>query len=121
MAKTKWQTAEAFFREQSGCSNEKHVHRLAKAEAEASKRGWHTHWEIDPDADNEPTDTYFVSGAPQWQALLIDEDGQCIASLGGIDLGYDDTGDEITPESNPPYRRVVEAELALEALIDAME
>jgi hypothetical protein len=67
-------------------------------------------WEIDPDADNEPTESYFVSGFPQWQAVLM-RGNEVLASLGGIDFGrlY-----RVTPEGHP-YARVVTAELASEA------
>lgn len=76
---------------------------LARAEAEASSRGWRVEWEGDPEpyemGDAETEEPNEVLGA-----VLRDEDGHNLASLWGI-------GD---PDRN--YRRVVEAELALEAL-----
>jgi hypothetical protein len=92
---------------------------LARAETGLRRApGTHVTWEPDPDADNEPADGYYVSGHPQWQAALVryaperpdaNGDGNVIlASLGGIDLGDDGL--------YSAYRRVIEAELALEAL-----
>lgn len=76
---------------------------LARAEAEASARGWRVEWEGDPEAyemgDAETEEPREVLGA-----VLRDENGHVLGSLWGI-------GDP-TRE----YRRVVEAELALEAL-----
>lgn len=76
---------------------------LAEAEAEAKERGWTFEWEHDPEpyekGDAEIEDPDEVLGC-----VLKDEDGKVLASLWGI-------GD---PDHN--YRRVVEAELAQEAL-----
>ena len=75
---------------------------LARAEAEASARGWRVEWEGDPepwdpgDTDYEPKEVY--------GAVLRDEEGHVLESLWSI----------ADPDRN--YRRVVEAELALEAL-----
>jgi hypothetical protein len=75
---------------------------LARAEAEASARGWRVEWEGDPElpdhdiADYEPKE---VLGA-----VLRDQHGHVLASLWGI----------MDPSRN--YARVIEAELALEAL-----
>lgn len=78
---------------------------LARAEAEAATRGWSVEWEGDPepyqmgDAEGEaPSEVY--------GAVLRDEHGTVIASLWGI-------GDPTRA-----YRRVVEAELASEALAE---
>jgi hypothetical protein len=78
---------------------------LARAEAEASARGWRVEWEGDPepyqigDAEDEmPSE---VLGA-----VLRDENGHVLGSLWGI-------GDPTRQ-----YRRVVEAELADEALYE---
>lgn len=71
---------------------------LARAEAEASARGWEVEWEEDDYGERAE------NGGPMYVAILKDEHGNVLGSLGGID---DDTD---------PYRRVVEAELALEAL-----
>ena len=66
--------------------------KLAQAEQEAEARNWTIEWSY----DDQPYEVLV--------AVLKDEHGNSIGSLGGI-------GD---PDSN--YRRVVEAELALEAL-----
>lgn len=77
--------------------------RLAHAEATAKANGWYTEWEDDPhggmyiDEDDDPDQRFY-------SAVLYDEDGKMLANLGGIDT------------DDMPYRRVVEAELALEAL-----
>lgn len=88
---------------------------LADAEAALERSDAHVTWELDPDADNEPAEGYYVSGCPQWQAALVRDNGaggtEWLASLGGVDFGreYD-----VTPEDDP-YARVVAAELASEA------
>jgi hypothetical protein len=93
---------------------------LAEAEATAKRKGWEITWEIDFDADTEPSDSYFVSGAPHWQASLwAHEDGVPVhlAGLGSIDLGF--AGGSTTEPASPwhnAYARVVEAELASEAM-----
>jgi len=77
--------------------------RLAKAEAYAEAHGWTVHWQEDPeeyqlgDAETEPPREVLT-------AVLKDRSGKVLESLGGI-------GD---PDKN--YARVVEAELALEAM-----
>jgi hypothetical protein len=77
---------------------------LAKAEQEATARGWTVKWEEDPEGwdsigDIDPDDVREILSA-----VLYDEDGKVLESLGGI----------VNPDRN--YSRVVEAELALEAL-----
>ena len=89
---------------------------LAKAEREARDGGFCYRWSIDPcttsadwidgredgGRDNDPWQT--------WQCAMYNADGRIVASLHGIDFGRD---------GNPwcdPYRRVVEAELAIEGL-----
>jgi hypothetical protein len=46
----------------------------------------------------------------QWVCCMFDENGELVQSLGGVDFGRD-----VEPWG-PPYRRVVEAELALEEM-----
>lgn len=65
--------------------------RLARAEAEAAARGWRVEWEGDPDAE--------------YGAVLRDLDGHVLASEWGL------------PRMTREKRRVVEAELAAEAMI----
>lgn len=71
---------------------------LARAEAEAAARGWRVEWEGDPEP-YEDEDAREVLGA-----VLRDLDGHVLASLWGI------------ADPTREYQRVVEAELALEAL-----
>lgn len=87
---------------------------MRKAERHAADAGWTVTWMVeedpmwDDDVDREHTDY------DQFLALLHDEDGELLASLGCIDLGpnqYPDHGDR-----TDPYVRVVEADLALEAM-----
>jgi hypothetical protein len=78
--------------------------KLAKAEQEATARGWTVKWEEDPEGwdslgDIDPDDVKEIL-----VAVLYDEDGNVLGSLGSI----------VNPDRD--YARVVEAELALEAL-----
>jgi hypothetical protein len=89
----------------------------AMAEREARRHNWVYSWEIDTDADLTPTDTCFVSGAVHWRVCLRDINGVLLGALGSIDLGFahGNSGEPKQPE-NDPYHRVVQAELALDAL-----
>jgi hypothetical protein len=77
--------------------------RLARAEAFGEEAGWKVSWEPDQeeyqmgDAETEPPSEVYV-------AALLDANDNVLGSLGGI-------GD---PDNN--YKRLVEAELALEAM-----
>lgn len=82
---------------------------LANAERRASAAGMSFGWSIDPDIDS----SEWCDDPPaydQWVCVCRDAVGDSVASLGGIDFGRDGS-----PYSDP-YRRVVEAELAREAL-----
>lgn len=83
--------------------------RLADAERIARNRGWSCNWEIDPTIDSSDFDDGPDAWA-LWCVVLRDEDGVVIGSLGGVDFGRD-----VEPWGQP-YRRVVEAEIALEAM-----
>jgi hypothetical protein len=118
--------AEAFFFEHAGYSHDparetrtsgrtRGAIRLAMAKEIADERGWKVRWSIDHDADITPGENYFVSGAQHWQACLVNNVGEILASLGSIDLGYSVRPIPAWPES-VPYARVVEAELAYGAL-----
>jgi hypothetical protein len=78
---------------------------LARAEAEAAARGWTVDWEEDPEewqgCDERPFEVL--------TAVLRDADGNVLASLGGIGM----SGNRIQDRA---YARVMEAELASEAL-----
>lgn len=75
---------------------------LAKAEAYAEQKGWKVSWEGDDDAYSQYKDEPEVK---EWlSAILRDEKGNVLGSLGSI-------GDP-----SREYGRVVEAELALEAM-----
>ncbi len=86
--------------------------RCARDLANAEKRGYagvSFAWLIDPDTDS----SEWCDEPPaydQWVCVCRDPNGNVLASLGGIDFGRDGS-----PYSDP-YRRVVEAELAQEAL-----
>jgi hypothetical protein len=88
---------------------------LAFAEHESESRGWYVNWSIDQDADTTPTANYYVSGNPQWEAVLYDAERRHLASLCGIDFAVDYSG---TDPSADPYARVVAVELAQEALAE---
>lgn len=76
---------------------------LARAEAEAEKRGWRVKWDHSPEA-YEMGDAETEMPSEVLDAVLYDEEGHVRGSLGQI-------GDP-----SRAYGRVVEAELALEAL-----
>jgi hypothetical protein len=86
---------------------------LAFAEKEGRDRGFSFEWSVD-DVDssewNDEDEPY-----AQWLCVARDEVGEVIASLSGVDFG---PGGE--PWGND-YRRVVEAELAQEALSNLIE
>ena len=78
---------------------------LARAEAEAETRGWTVEWEDDPEEWWGDVERPFEV----LTAVLRDADGRALASLGGVGM----TG---TRKTDADYRRVIEAELADEAL-----
>lgn len=91
---------------------------LAKAETWAKDVGARFSWRFDEDATSADWSNYDPPYRT-WLCVLwmpgdTDEQGQrAAASLGGVDFG---------PEGEPhdsPYARVVEAELALEVMIDS--
>jgi len=112
-------TAEQFFYEHAGYSYDLKTETpeqgrarcaasLAQAEKEARERGFSFEWSIDQTTDSSD----FSDEEPRalWECLCRDENGVAVGSLSGIDFGRDGQpwGD--------PYRRVVEAEVASEAL-----
>lgn len=76
---------------------------MARAEAEANSRGWRVEWEGDPES-YDPGDETDYEPKEVLGAVLRDGDGKVLASLWGI------------ADPTRQYRRVVEAELAAEAL-----
>ncbi len=81
---------------------------LAKAEAHAKDVGYIFEWGYDDVDSSEWSDE--TPPYAQWICIVRDANGEVLASLGGIDFGRDGEpwGD--------PYKRVVEAELASEAI-----
>lgn len=79
---------------------------LADAETLATAHGYTFEWFVDPEitaADWSDTEDHAT-----WCCIIRNDDGDVVGSLGGIDFG---PGGEPWGDS---YRRVVEAELALE-------
>ena len=109
----------AFFLQHAGYSYSTEVTReadqlacarqLAQAEREGAEAGLYFHWSVDRDMDSSEFDD---SPNPWqlWVCLCFNDEGEVVASLGGIDFGPD------KEPKDDPYRRVVQAELALEAL-----
>ena len=112
--------AQAFFREHAGFSYDpatetidegknRCAYELAQAEAWARDAGCSFGWLIDESCNS----SEFSDDEPAWALWvcdMYDENGAHITCLGGIDFGR---------EGHPwgePYKRVVEAELALEAM-----
>jgi hypothetical protein len=81
---------------------------LAKAEQWGNDEGLSFEWEIDQGIDSSSFDDDPEPWA-LWCCLARDASGEIVASLSGIDFGRD-----VEPWGQA-YRRVVEAELALEA------
>lgn len=81
---------------------------MAKAESEGRDAGLSFEWRIDDVDSSEWSDE--DPAYEQWACICLNAEGEAIASLGCIDFGRDGT-----PWSDP-YRSVVEAELAMEAL-----
>lgn len=105
--------AVAFFREHAGLSydpNRQTVESgrrttawlLAAAEHRARVHGWDVEWSSDWDVDHEREYGYTPEVCEC--AILRNADGEVLASLGCVD------------DADDNYRRVVEAELALEAM-----
>lgn len=82
--------------------------KLADAERFASAAGLCFRWQHDDitSAEHEDTDSPY----PLWLCTCYDEFGKVVGSLGGVDFG-----DNGQPWGDP-YRRVVEAEIAMEVL-----
>jgi hypothetical protein len=119
MMTSKKQTAVEFFYEHAGYSYDPKTQTeaegrregalaLVKAELWAAGEGISFEWSVDELDSGEWSDD--PEPWQQWVCVARDIDGSVRASLGGIDFGRD--GDPY----NSPYRRVVQAELALEAM-----
>jgi|SRR3989304_2536863 len=82
---------------------------LADAERIAAELGWHVEWVQDEDPDLSWADAEQLEEIKEvLVALLKDQDGNVLGSLGGITFGKNHT-------ENQKQGRVFEAELALEA------
>lgn len=83
---------------------------MADAEEKAKNLGWHVGWSDDWTCGSHVKefgeDAYSEEPATCEAAILVDADGKVLASLGCID------------DASPEYRRVIEAELASDALVD---
>lgn len=110
--------ADKFFYDNAGYSypsganaNVKKQHRtrnavkLARAEEWARENDYSFRWQEDRDATAEAEYT-------QWQCDIFDADGDPVTGIGGVDFG-----EEGEPWGDP-YRRVIEAELALDVMDD---
>lgn len=85
-----------------------YARQLADAERKARNESFSYRWTVDDIYSNE-----FSDESPAWQlwsCSMYNADGQLVNSLGGVDFGHDGN-----PWSDP-YRRVVEAELAIDGL-----
>ncbi len=87
---------------------------LAAAEGFASAAGVSFHWEV----DREVTSADWCDDEPAWQTWCVlarDCEGGVIGSIGGVDFGADGS-----PWSDP-YRRIVEAEIAADYMVQTMD
>ncbi len=119
MTKQSERTPEQFFYEHAGYSYDptsetrtqgrrRCARRLARAEAKASQLGFTFEWDYDGMDSSQWTDERDPA-TPTWQCLCRNAAGEVVSSLCGIDF----------TDGKPwgdPYQRVVEAELALEAI-----
>lgn len=98
----------AFFREHAGYSyfadyetseqgRDRAAHQLADAEEWAVNAGYSFGWAVDPDDEH-------TNGHVTYVCVMYADDGEVMASLGGVDLADKGTAH--------PYARVVQAELA---------
>ena len=98
----------AFFREHASYAvgqRYRNAVALAKAEAEAEARNWSVSWEDDDDSDERGAEVcYLFAQGHGPDAYGEFETGELLASVGGI----------VEPTS--AYMRVIEAELAIDAL-----
>ena len=91
---------------------------LAQAERQAHDEGFSFEWSVDPYINSSEWIDDDEDGGKNcdpwqtWQCLVRDPAGRIVSSLHGIDFGRDGE-----PWGNP-YRRVVEAELALDTLTE---
>lgn len=127
--KTKMTKAEQFFYDNAGFGYDpkteteeegkvKCAKALAKAEAFATEQGWSVTWEQSGEQYGWQGETFDVITKPGFKgetfdgydAALYDEDGHFLGSIGGVTFAKN------TPTGDP-YKRVVEAELALEAAL----
>ncbi len=100
----------AFFRKNAGGvvgREDESARALAHAEQEATARGWYVEWFDDPEGWDSLGDIDPETVKEVLYAVLKDENGEVLASLGSI------------ADPDRTYGRVVEAELALEALSGA--
>lgn len=126
-------TQEQFFYDQAGWSfdpktetseqgRKRCAQLLAKVETWAKANGVRYEWTKDditnksalapgifPIAASEPGPKYFLD------CVLCYHNGKLVGSLGGVDFGHR------IPRNQSPYKRVVEAELAIEAYLEAQE
>ncbi len=102
--------AVAFFRKNAGGvvgREDEGARALAHAEQEATARGWYVEWFDDPEGWDSLGDIDPETVKEVLYAVLKDENGEVLTSLGSI------------ADPDRTYGRVVEAELALEALSNA--
>ena len=91
---------------------------LATAEREGKTRGLRYVWDVDPESDSSD----FSDERPAWcsyrcAVIQADDEDNFLATLCGIDFGREHSaGDE--PPRDHPYRRVVNAELASQAIAE---
>lgn len=79
---------------------------LARAEAWALENDYSFEWSVDPFSNSSD----FRDDCPPyalWECAMRDEKGRLVQSIGGVDFGLGEPWGD-------PYRRVSEAELALE-------
>lgn len=103
---------------------------MARAETLATEAGVVFHWIQDTSSLASDFDEMIKRGDPSdyylWDCVAY-LGNQCIASLGGIDMGRvfgmrcDWMHPLISENHAPPYKRVVEAELAMEGLREIEE
>lgn len=100
-----WRSAEGETQHHGHCTT---AILLAEAERYAAKHGWEVDWVPEPDQLGSRGENYTGT---LWLVFLHDSEGDELANVGGVESDSD------MPAAGEHHRRVVAAELALQAMM----